>query len=420
MQQEEEQELIFSTDDENEEKKNNGGATGADNKGLGLRTTGFKDFFLRPELLRAIGEAGFEHPSEVQQEAIPFSILGNDLVCQAKSGMGKTAVFVLSILHQIDFEGDKPQCLVLCHTRELAFQITKEFERLGKYFLAMKTETLYGGVSVQAQRERLSQDPPHVVVGTPGRVLDLAKSGHLKLDKLKYFVLDECDKMLEQPDMREDVQDIFVKTKHNKQVCMFSATMTEESRNICKKFMRSPLEIFIDDQKKLTLHGLVQYYSNLQEKDKTKTLLSLLYKLNYNQTIIFCKSIERAKFLNEILCKMDLPSIAIHRKMTQEDRIEKYKEFKEFKKRILVATNILARGIDIERVNVVFNYDMPDDSDTYLHRVGRAGRFGTKGLAITFVSTEEETKTLNDIQARFAIEIKTLPDSIDQTVYRNN
>jgi ATP-dependent RNA helicase UAP56/SUB2 len=226
--------------------------------------------------------------------------------------------------------------------------------------------------------------------------------------------------MLEQCDMREDVQEIFIKTKHNKQVCMFSATMTEESRGICKKFMRSPLEIFIDDQKKLTLHGLVQYYSNLLEKDKTKTLLSLLYKLNYNQTIIFCKSIERAKFLNEILIKMDLPSIAIHRKMTQEDRIEKYKEFKEFKKRILVATNILARGIDIERVNVVFNYDMPEDSDTYLHRVGRAGRFGTKGLAITFVSTEEETKTLNDIQARFAIEIKTLPDSIDQTVYRNN
>jgi len=185
------------------------------------------------------------------------------------------------------------------------------------------------------------------------------RSGTLKLDKLRFFVLDECDKMLEQCDMREDVQEIFIKTKHNKQVAMFSATMTEESRGICKKFMRSPLEIFIDDQKKLTLHGLVQYYSNLLEKDKTKTLLSLLYKLNYNQTIIFTKSIERAKFLNEILIKMDLPSIAIHRKMTQEDRIEKYKEFKEFKKRILVATNILARGIDIERVNVVFNYICP-------------------------------------------------------------
>merc|ERR1712226_515322 len=205
-----------------------------------------------------------------------------------------------------------------------------------------------------------------------------------------------------------------------KQVCMFSATMTDESRTICKKFMRSPLEIFIDDQKKLTLHGLVQYYSNLLEKDKTKTLLSLLYKLNYNQTIIFTKSIERAKFLNEILMKMDLPSIAIHRKMSQEDRIEKYKEFKEFKKRILVATNIIARGIDIERVNVVFNYDMPEDTDTYLHRVGRAGRFGTKGLAITFVSNDEENKVLNDIQERFAIKIPTLPDSIDQTVYRNN
>lgn len=417
---EEQPELIFSTDDENDEKKNNNHVTGNDNKGLGLRTTGFKDFFLRPELLRAIGEAGFEHPSEVQQEAIPYAILGNDLVCQAKSGMGKTAVFVLSILHQLDFDGDKPQCLVLCHTRELAFQITKEFERLGKYFLNLKTETLYGGVPVTAQREKLSQDCPHVAVGTPGRVLDLVKSGHLKLDKIRFFVLDECDKMLEQCDMREDVQEIFIKTRHNKQVTMFSATMTEESRGICKKFMRTPMEIFIDDQKKLTLHGLVQYYCKLEEKQKTKTLLGLLYKLNYNQTIIFCKTIERAKFLNEILEKMDLPSIAIHRRMSQEERIEKYKEFKEFKKRILVATNIISRGIDIERVNVVFNYDMPDDTDTYLHRVGRAGRFGTKGLSITFVANDEENKVLTDIQERFAIKIPELPETIDQTLYRNN
>jgi len=138
---EEQPELIFSTDEEGDEGKKGNNTTGADNKGLGLRTTGFKDFFLRPELLRAIGEAGFEHPSEVQQEAIPYAILGNDLVCQAKSGMGKTAVFVLSILHQMDFDGDKPQCLVLCHTRELAFQITKEFDRLGKYFINLKTET---------------------------------------------------------------------------------------------------------------------------------------------------------------------------------------------------------------------------------------------------------------------------------------
>jgi len=226
--------------------------------------------------------------------------------------------------------------------------------------------------------------------------------------------------MLEQIDMREDVQEIFIKTRHNKQVCMFSATMTEESRNICKKFMRSPMEIFIDDQKKLTLHGLVQYYCLLTEKEKTKTLLSLLYKLNYNQTIIFCKSIERAKFLNEILEKMDLPSIAIHGKRGQDDRIEKYKEFKEFKKRILVTTNVMARGIDIERVNVVFNYDMPEDSDTYLHRVGRAGRFGTKGLAISFVGGDEETKVLTEVQERFAIKIPTLPETIDQTTYRNN
>ena len=235
------------------------GAAKKDVKGtyVSIHSSGFRDFLLKPEVLKAISDCGFEHPSEVQHECIPQAVLGMDILCQAKSGMGKTAVFVLSILHQLDFEGDKPQCMVLCHTRELAFQITKEFERLGKYFLTMKTETLYGGVPVQAQRDRLSQDPPHIVVGTPGRVLDLVKSSHLKLDKLKFFVLDECDKMLEQlgespitphcfiilnpesvADMRRDVQEIFRATPHEKQVMMFSATLSKDIRPVCKKFMQ--------------------------------------------------------------------------------------------------------------------------------------------------------------------------------------
>ncbi|KAI9105931.1 P-loop containing nucleoside triphosphate hydrolase protein [Phlyctochytrium arcticum] len=385
---------------------------------VGIHATGFRDFLLKPELLRAIVDCGFEHPSEVQQECIPQAILGMDVLCQAKSGMGKTAVFVLASLQQLEANasGD-PSVIVLCHTRELAYQIRNEFTRFSKYMPDVKTAVFYGGLPTKHNQETLRTEKPQIIVGTPGRVLGLIREKILNLKNVKHFILDECDKMLEQLDMRRDVQEIFRSTPHHKQVMMYSATLSKDVRPVCKKFMQNPLEIYVDDETKLTLHGLQQYYVKLNENEKNRKLNELLDNLEFNQVCIFVKSVQRAVELNKLLNECNFPSITIHSQLAQEERINRYKSFKEFNKRIMVATDIFGRGIDIERVNIVINYDMPDSPDSYLHRVGRAGRFGTKGLAVTFVSSQEDSNVLNEVQGRFEVNITELPDQIDVSTY---
>jgi len=326
----------------------------------------------------------------------------------------------LSVLQQLDPNTtQRPVCLVLCHTRELAFQISHEFERFKKYMAAVKVSVFYGGIPVQKHRDQLKAEVPHIVIGTPGRILQLAQEKVLNLSNIKYFVLDECDRMLEEIGMRSDVQKIFKLTPHQKQVMMFSATLSDTVRPICKKFMHNPLEIYINDGSKLTLHGLKQYYVQLEEKQKTRKLVDLLDALEFNQIVIFVKSVNRATELNKLLLECNFPSISISANLPQEERIKRYQDFKDFKCRIMVATDIFGRGIDVERVNVVVNYDMPDSSDTYLHRVGRAGRFGTKGLGISFVSSNEDATVLNDVQSRFVVSVPVLPNEIDASSYMN-
>lgn len=217
--------------------------------------------------------------------------------------------------------------------------------------------------------------------------------------------------------MRKDVQDIFRATPHHKQVMMYSATLSKDIRPVCKKFMQNPLEIFVDDQTKLTLHGLQQYYVKLEESQKNRKLNDLLDTLEFNQVCIFVRSVARANELDRLLVKSGFPSICIHSQLAQEERIARYKSFKDFSKRIMVATDIFGRGIDVERVNIVINYDMPDSPDSYLHRVGRAGRFGTKGLAVTFVSSVADSEVLNSVQGRFEVNITELPETIDVSTY---
>ncbi|KAL5697997.1 RNA helicase [Ranunculus cassubicifolius] len=371
---------------------------------VGIHSSGFRDFLLKPELLRAIVDSGFEHPSEVQHECIPQAILGMDVICQAKSGMGKTAVFVLSTLQQIEPVAGQVAALVICHTRELAYQICHEFERFGTYFPDIKVAVFYGGVNIKSHKDLLKNECPHIVVGTPGRILGLAREKDLPLKNVRHFILDECDKMLESLDMRKDVQEIFKMTPHDKQVMMFSATLSKEIRPVCKRFMQDPMEIYVDDEAKLTLHGLVQHYLKLSELEKNRKLNDLLDALDFNQVVIFVKSVSRAAELNKLLVECNFPSICIHSGMKQEERI-------------LVATDLVGRGIDIERVNIVINYDMPDSADTYLHRVGRAGRFGTKGLAITFVASGSDSTVLDQVQERFEVDIKELPEQIDTSTY---
>jgi len=384
---------------------------------VSIHSSGFRDFLLKPEILRSIADCGFEHPSEVQHECIPQAVLGMDILCQAKSGMGKTAVFVLATLQQIEPVDGQVSVLVMCHTRELAFQISKEYERFSKFLPTIKVGVFFGGLAISKDEQVLKNNCPHIVVGTPGRILALVKSKRLPLKNLKHFVLDECDKMLEQLDMRRDVQEIFRATPHEKQVMMFSATLSKDIRPVCKKFMQDPMEVYIDDEAKLTLHGLQQHYVKLKDSEKNRKLFELLDVLEFNQVVIFVKSVQRCVALAQLLIEQNFPAIAIHRGMTQEERLSRYQQFKDFQKRILVATNLFGRGMDIERVNIVFNYDMPEDTDTYLHRVARAGRFGTKGLAITFVSDEGDAKILNEVQDRFEVDITELPDEIDLSSY---
>jgi len=384
---------------------------------VSIHSSGFRDFLLKPEILRAIVDCGFEHPSEVQHECIPQAMLGMDILCQAKSGMGKTAVFVLSTLQQLEVYESEVYALVLCHTRELAFQISKEFERFTKYLPAVKVSVFFGGVPITKDEDTLKNNKPHVVVGTPGRILELIRKKKLVLNNLKHFILDECDKMLEILHMRSDVQEIFKNTPFNKQVMMFSATLSKDIRPVCKKFMQQPLEVYVDDDAKLSLHGLQQYYVKLTEKEKNKKLFDLLDELEFNQVIIFVKSVQRCVVLTELLNEQNFPSVAMHGGMSQQDRLKFYQEFKDFQKRILVATNLFGRGMDIERVNIVINYDMPEDTDTYLHRVARAGRFGTKGLAITFICEETDAKVLNSVQDRFDVTIGRMPNEIELSSY---
>lgn len=398
----------------------------------GIHSSGFPDFLLKPELLRAIGDCGFEHPSEVQQECIPQAMLGMDVICQAKSGMGKTAVFVIATLQQLVPVDGEVSVLVMCHTRELADQISTEYTRFLKYFdPPVRVAHFYGGMPKKADIETLKNNCPHIVVGTPGRTLDLVNDGHLKLDNCKHFVLDECDKMLDAADMRADVQTIFQATKFEKQVMMFSATLSADVRPICKKFMQNPMEIYVDDDTKLTLHGLRQHYCKLEEKDKNRKLFDLLDELDFNQVCIFVKGVKRCKLLHELLVDQQFPATCMYGGLKQDERTKRFEDFKTFKSRVLVSTDLMGRGIDVERVNIVINYDMPEAetaqglsvtgaSDTYLHRVARAGRFGTKGLAISFVSTEADAEVLNSVQSRFVVNISEMPDEIESTAYKTD
>merc|ERR1712080_263959 len=414
--------LDYEDEEQVEAGETNGATNGAvkkDVKGtyVSIHSSGFRDFLLKPEVLRAIVDCGFEHPSEIQHECIPQAVLGMDILSQAKSGMGKTAVFVLATLQQIEPVDGQVSVLVMCHTRELAFQISKEYERFSKYMPAVKVGVFFGGMPITKDEAVLRTNTPHIVVGTPGRILALVKNKKLNLRHLKHFILDECDKMLEALDRRRDVQEIFRNTPHEKQVMMFSATLRKDIRAVCKKFMQDPMEVYVDDESKLTLHGLQQHYVKLKDNEKNRMLFELMDKLEFNQVVIFVKAVQRCIALTTLLVEQNFPAISIHRGMQQEERLQKYQQFKDFQKRILVATNLFGRGMDIERVNIVFNYDMPEDSDTYLHRVARAGRFGTKGLAITFVSDESDAKTLNEVQERFEVDITELPDEIDLSSY---
>jgi len=272
-----------------DEKKKDGKGPGY----VSIHSSGFRDFLLKPELLRAIVDCGFEHPSQVQNECIPQAVLGMDVLCQAKSGMGKTAVFVLATLQQLEPVDGNVSVIVMCHTRELAFQISKEYERFSKYMDSMKVAVFFGGMPIEKDKKVLKENCPHIVVGTPGRILGLIRSKALSLKNVKHFVLDECDKMLDALDMRRDVQEIFRQTPHEKQVMMFSATLSKEVRPVCKKFMQD-----VNNPKKHTSlpSGQVPVGPSHSRTSPTKPQSNKTKKLSKNSALLEITRDNSSKF----------------------------------------------------------------------------------------------------------------------------
>jgi translation initiation factor 4A len=368
----------------------------------------FDDLDLQEGLLRGIYSYGFEKPSAIQQRAIRPVIDGRDTIGQAQSGTGKTATFTIGALQRIDFGHKACQSLILAPTRELAQQIHKVVLALGDY-MKVRCHACIGGTSVRDDIDRL-RDGQHVVVGTPGRVYDMVSKRHLRIDDLLTFVLDEADEMLSRG-FKDQVYDIFKTLPPNVQVCLFSATMPPEVLDMTTKFMRDAVRILVKKDE-LTLEGIRQFYVAIEKEEwKLDTLCDLYETLTITQAIIYCNTRRKVDFLADQMSKRDFTISTMHAEMDQKERELVMREFRSGSSRVLISTDLLARGIDVQQVSLVINFDLPQNMENYLHRIGRSGRFGRKGVAINFV-TNNDVRTMKDIEKYYHTQIEEMPMDI--------
>lgn len=346
----------------------------------------FASFGLRPELIQGIKDLYYKEPTPIQAEAIPLILEGKDVIGQAQTGTGKTAAFVLPILHNLQPEKKDIQALILTPTRELSIQIAAEIEKLGKY-LDVNVLSLHGGTDIDRQVNKLKQKI-HIVVGTPGRVLDHLQRGSLHFGRISTLVLDEADKMLEMGFL-EDVEQIIVGTPSNRQVLLFSATMPDQVKRLAQRFMVQPPHIKIENKQK-TVETVEQIYYVVNQSDKMDVLLDLLESAKPYLAIIFANTQQRVQALTAALQEHGYEARALYGDLSQNKREQLMRQFREIKFQFLVATDIAARGLDVEGVTHVINYDLPSDVESYIHRVGRTGRAGQEGMAISLVSPRQK------------------------------
>jgi len=372
----------------------------------------FDQMGLKDELLRDIYAHGFEKPSAIQQRGIRPVMTGRDTIAQAQSGTGKTATFTIGILQSINEKERRVQALILAPARELAQQIHKVVLALGDH-LGVKAMACIGGTNVRDDI-RMLQDGVHVVVGTPGRVFHMISTNTLRLNSLKLFVLDEADEMLSRG-FKDQIYDIFQTLPPNVQVCLFSATMPLEIYEMTKKFMRDPIRILVK-RDELTLDGIRQFYINVEKEEwKLDTLCDLYENLSITQGIIYCNTRRKVDFLTDAMTKRKFTVSAMHSEMSQPERDEIMKQFRSGSSRVLITTDLLARGIDVQQVSLVINYDLPSLKENYIHRIGRSGRFGRKGVAINFI-TEEDADSMREIQRFYSTTIEELPQDVANLV----
>lgn len=382
----------------------------------------FQDFALSPELVQAIANMGFEEATPIQEQAIPAALEGRDLIGQAHTGTGKTAAFGVPMVEVLRIQDSSIQGLVVTPTRELAMQVAEELNKIGQY-KGIKTLPVYGGQEIQRQIRAL-QKRPHIIVGTPGRLLDHIRRRTIRLSAVRVIVLDEADEMLNMGFI-EDVEAILGETPPERQTMLFSATMPPAIRSLADRFLREPLTISVRT-KEVTVPNTDQYYMVVEERQKFDVLCRLLDTQSPDLAIVFGRTKRRVDELHEALAKRGYSAEGIHGDLTQARRDTVMRQFRDRSIEILVATDVAARGLDISGVTHVYNFDIPQDPESYVHRVGRTGRAGKSGVALTFVAPREisHLRNIESLTKRRIIrqDVPTMKEAIEgqqrQTVER--
>ena len=348
------------------------------------------------DLLRGIYAYGFEEPSTIQKRAILPFISGKDIIAQAQSGTGKTGAFTIGVLGRTDISLSETQCIIMAPTRELSKQIFDVLTNLSKMMKNVKLHLLVGGTSIESDINALKSNP-QIIVGCPGRINDMVRRRKLRTKHVKCIVLDEADEMLSQG-FKDQIYSIFRSlNEETVQIALFSATLSPELVDLSKQLLRDPEEIYVKSDE-LTLEGIAQAYVMLEnEHQKYDTLKDLYSRISVSQCIIYCNSVKRVIKLHDDMKRELFPVCCLHSDQTREERETAFQNFKNGKYRVLISTNITARGIDIQQVSSVINFDVPNDTHTYLHRIGRSGRWGRKGIGINLI-TQRDIKNLRDIE----------------------
>jgi translation initiation factor 4A len=371
------------------------------------KITSWDELDICSELLRGIYSYGFEKPSPIQCTAIQPIIERKDIIAQAQSGTGKTATFSIGALSRITLTESSTQVLILSPTHELTKQTAKVVKALGSMMVGLRVQTMIGGSSIEGDADFMYGTPPHIVVGCPGRVYDMIKRRHLNASKIKLVIIDEADEMLSQG-FKEQIFNIFQNFNNDIQVALFSATLPCNIYEITDRFMRHPVKISIAAEL-LTLDGIKQYFVALNDDvQKYDTLKDIYAQISLSQCIIYCNSVKRVADLYDAMKEDNFPVCCIHSNMEKCDREIALDEFRIGSARVLISSNLTARGIDVQQVNTVINFDLPRDPHTYLHRIGRSGRWGRKGTAINFI-TKRDVPNIKDIESYYRIQIDELP-----------
>jgi translation initiation factor 4A len=365
------------------------------------------DFDIDPSILRGIFAYGFENPSPIQSKAILPITQGRDIIAQAQSGTGKTAAFSIGALSRIDLKDNSSQVLVLSPTHELTRQTSAVIGGLSSMMDGLRLKNVIGGSSIDDDVDSMREKVPHIIVGCPGRVFDMIRRRHINASKLKLVILDEADELLSSG-FKEQVYNIFQYLNKNVQLALFSATLPENIYAITDKFMRNPIRISVALER-LTLEGIKQYYVALDDdRQKYVTLKDLYQFISVSQCIIYCNSVKRVSDLYEAMKSDNFPVCCIHSSMDKAEREKAFAEFRSGSARVLISSNVTARGIDIQQVSIVINFDVPRDVHTYIHRIGRSGRWGRKGTGINFI-TRRDIQKIKEIEQYYACQIDELP-----------